>query len=87
MGTTLIKAKVTDQTLEFTLKPMVASGGVNEDVIEFEFDELWDGFDMVAVFYRSKREVFHQKNCQQQLHRPVGGPESTGCVLRRRDGG
>lgn len=61
MGTTLIKAKVTDQTLEFTLKPMVASGGVNEDVIEFEFDELWDGFDMVAVFYRSKREVFHQK--------------------------
>lgn len=61
MGTTLIKAKVTDQTLEFTLKPMVASGGVNEDVIEFEFDELWDGFDVVAVFYRSKREVFHQK--------------------------
>lgn len=61
MGTTLIKAKITDQTLEFTLKPMVASGGVNEDVIEFEFDELWDGFDTVAVFYRSKREVFHQK--------------------------
>lgn len=61
MGTTLIKAKVTDQILEFTLKPMVASGGVNEDVIEFEFDELWDGFDTVAVFYRSKREVFHKK--------------------------
>ena len=61
MGTTLIKAKITDQTLEFTLKPMVASGGVNEDVIEFEFDKLWDGFDTVAVFYRSKREVFHQK--------------------------
>lgn len=61
MGTTLIKAKITDQILEFTLKPIVASGGVNEDVIEFEFDELWDGFDTVAVFYRSKREVFHQK--------------------------
>nr|DAU96645.1 MAG TPA: collagen triple helix repeat protein [Caudoviricetes sp.] len=61
MGTTLIKAKVTDQMLEFALKPMIASGGVNEDVIEFEFDELWDGFDTVAVFYRSKREVFHQK--------------------------
>ncbi len=57
MGTTLIKAKITDQTLEFTLKPMVASGGVNEDVIEFEFDALWDGFDTVAVFYRSKRNV------------------------------
>lgn len=61
MGTTLIKAKITDQILEFTLKPMVASGGVNEDVIEFEFDALWDGFDTVAVFYRSKREVFHKK--------------------------
>lgn len=61
MGTTLIKAKITDQTLEFTLKPMVASGGVNEDVIEFEFDELWDGFNTVAVFYRSKRDVFHIK--------------------------
>ena len=61
MGTTLIKAKVTDQMLEFALKPMIASGGVNEDVIEFKFDELWDGFDTVAVFYRSKREVFHIK--------------------------
>lgn len=61
MGTTLIKAKITDQSLEFTLKPMVASGGVNEDVIEFEFDELWDGFNTVAVFYRSKRDVFHIK--------------------------
>lgn len=61
MGTTLIKAKITDQTLEFTLKPMIASGGVNEDVIEFEFDELWNGFDTVAVFYRSKRDVFHKK--------------------------
>lgn len=61
MGTTLIKAKITDQILEFTLKPVVASGGINEDVIEFEFDALWDGFDTVAVFYRSKREVFHQK--------------------------
>lgn len=61
MGTTLIKAKVTDQMLEITLKPMVASGGVNEDVIEFEFDKLWDEFDTVAVFYRSKRDVFHKK--------------------------
>ena len=61
MGTTLIKAKVTDQMLEFALKPMIASGGVNEDVIEFEFDKLWDGFNTLAVFYRSKRNVFHKK--------------------------
>lgn len=59
MGTTLIKAECTDQILQITRNPPIASGGVEEDVIEFSFCPLWDGFEKVAVFYRSERKVYH----------------------------
>lgn len=59
MATTLIKAECTDQILQITKNPPIASGGVEEDVIEFSFCPLWDGFEKVAVFYRSERKVYH----------------------------
>lgn len=59
MGTTLINAECTDQILQITRNPPIASGGVEEDVIEFSFCPLWDGFEKVAVFYRSERKVYH----------------------------
>ena len=40
MGTT-IKIKCIDQTLTYEGTPIVASGGVNEDYIQFEFGPLW----------------------------------------------
>ena len=58
MGTT-IKIKCIDQTLTYEGTPIVASGGVNEDYIQFEFDSLWDGFAKVAVFYRKKGEIYY----------------------------
>ena len=58
MGTT-IKIKCIDQTLTYEGTPTVASGGVNEDYIQFEFGPLWDGFSKVAVFYRNKGEMYY----------------------------
>lgn len=59
MGTTLIKAECIDQVLRLTENPLIASGGVDEDVIEFSFGPLWDGFSKVAVMYRNERDVYH----------------------------
>ena len=58
MGTT-IKIKCIDQTLTYEGTPTVASGGVNEDYIQFEFGPLWEGFSKVAVFYRKKGEIYY----------------------------
>ena len=59
MGTTWIKIRCEDQTLKATQSPSIASGGIEVDAIEFEFDELWTGFAKTAVFYRSERRAYH----------------------------
>lgn len=58
MAHTIIKVKCTDQTLEITEAPVVASGGFNEDKILFEFCPLWDGFTKTATFYVTKEDVY-----------------------------
>lgn len=57
--TTLIKVECTDQVLRLTQTPTIASGGVKEDTVEFAFDNLWDGFNLTAVFYCGENEVYH----------------------------
>lgn len=57
--TTLIKVECTDQVLRLTQTPTIASGGVKEDTVEFAFDNLWDGFNLAAVFYCGEKEVYH----------------------------
>lgn len=59
MGITKITAECRDQVLRLNLKPKIASGGVNEDRIEFTFCELWADFEKTAVFYRNKNAVYH----------------------------
>lgn len=59
MGKTIFKVNVVDQAITFVTKPKLASGGVNENVIDFHFDSLWEGFSKTAVFYRNKDNVYH----------------------------
>lgn len=59
MGKTLIRVDCVDQRLYISTAPMLASGGRNEDEIEFGFCSLWDGFEKTAVFYREKDDVYH----------------------------
>ena len=56
---TIITAVCKDQQLVLTSKPVIASGGVNEDSVHFTFDESWDGFEKTAVFFRTQSEVYH----------------------------
>lgn len=56
---TIIKVKVNDQTLQITNMPKIASGGQNENEIQFEFCSLWDGFGKTAIFYRNENEVYN----------------------------
>lgn len=56
---TIIKVKCIDQTLTLEHTPVIASGGLNEDRVEFEFCSKWDGFLLTAVFWRSEKDVYH----------------------------
>lgn len=56
---TILTAQVTDQTLQLTNEPKLASGGVNEIRVEVTFCPLWDGMAKTAVFYRKPEEVYH----------------------------
>lgn len=51
-----IKVSCTDQVLAITDSPVLASGGVNENFIEFDFCEQWDGFGKACVFFRERGE-------------------------------
>lgn len=55
----IIKLRCTDQVLTFENTPVIASGGLEEDFIEFDFCSQWDGFERTAVFWRTEDEVYH----------------------------
>lgn len=59
MGKTLIKVSCVDQRLVTSYAPLVASGGMSEDEVDFSFCPLWDGFTKTAVFYRDGGTVYH----------------------------
>lgn len=59
MQKTTIRVICSDQQLVAVAAPTLASGGINEDRIEFEFCPLWDGLEKTAIFYRDKDAIFH----------------------------
>lgn len=56
---TYIKVECQDQELAIVNTPVIASGGINENFMEFNFCPKWDGFSKTAVFYRNIKEVYH----------------------------
>lgn len=55
----LIKINVIDQQLQIVEKPLIATGDVNTDVVQWTFDSTWNGYGKVAVFYQNPKEVYH----------------------------
>lgn len=56
---TIIKVKCTDQVLAFENTPVIASGGLGEDFVSFEFCSKWDGLAKTAVFWRTETDAYH----------------------------
>ena len=56
---TIINAHVTDQVLQLSNLPRIASG--SKDALQFrcKFCGKWEGCGKVAVFYRTESEVYH----------------------------
>lgn len=52
---TNIQIQCIDQVLTITNEPIVASGGVNEDTVTFDFCPLWDGLVKTAVFFADRK--------------------------------
>lgn len=53
-----IKVKCVDQTLTIVNAPVIASGGLLENDVEFDFCPLWTNYLKTAVFYKDKNLVY-----------------------------
>lgn len=56
---TVIRVSCIDQQLKSVASPLLASGGMNEAVVAFDFCEKWDGFAKTGVFYRDDEDVYY----------------------------
>lgn len=56
---TVIRVSCIDQQLKAVASPLLASGGMNEAVVAFDFCEKWDGFAKTGVFYRDEEDVYY----------------------------
>jgi hypothetical protein len=54
-----IHVKCTDQVVKIVKAPVIASGGLNEVSVVFDFCEKWDGFVKTALFYRDTENVYY----------------------------
>ena len=74
----IIKVKCTDQVLAFESTPVIASGGLRENFVEFTFCGQWTGFARTVAFWRSEKEVYHvllDANDSAELPSEVTGEE------------
>lgn len=55
---TIIQVQCVDQQLMVTNSPVIAAGGINEDVVQFSFSEHWDGFAKTAVFWQNIEDSY-----------------------------
>lgn len=55
----MIEVKCIDQTLTITNAPLIASGDIQVDEVQFDFCSTWNNFGKVAVFYRNDKEVYN----------------------------
>lgn len=53
-----INISVIDQSLQLNNNPIIASGGVNEDSVKFNFDSTWNGLTKKATFYKNPQNVY-----------------------------
>lgn len=56
---TQIRVSCIDQQLKVVYAPILASGGLNEAEVVFDFCEKWDGFAKTGVFYRDEENVYY----------------------------
>lgn len=53
-----IKVNCTDQVLAFENTPVIASGGMEENFVQFSFCSQWNSFTRAAVFWRNEEEAY-----------------------------
>ena len=55
----IISVKVLDQTMTVINAPVIASGGVEENYVQFSFDSAWDGFLKTAIFNKANETTLY----------------------------
>ena len=56
----VIKLKCVAQAISILNSPIISSGNVNFDSVEFEFCDTWSGYSKTAIFYRKRDEAYYQ---------------------------
>ena len=56
---TTITVTCTDQVLAVSDRPIISSGNINVDRIQFQFCAKWNDYVKTAVFYRTAKDVYH----------------------------
>lgn len=56
----IINVSCVDQVLTITNSPVIASGGVKEDYVQFTFCQLWDGYVKSAAFWNGDGIVYNE---------------------------
>lgn len=74
----VIKISCVDQALTFTNTPIIASGGLNEDQVEFTFCSLWTGYTKMAVFTKKENIYYVTIGANNQAIVPNGILSSNG---------
>ena len=78
----VIKVKVVDQQMIFTNRPVIASGGLHEDIIEFEFSDEWNGYSKAAIFYRENDRTMFVSDIDELTLKTVVPYEATATAGR-----
>ena len=55
----IVKIKCINQAITIDNRPIIASGGLQENTMQFEFCSAWEGMTKTAVFYRNEKEVYN----------------------------
>ncbi len=57
----VIKLQCREQELFILSNPLIASGGLNENILQVEFDSTWDGYTKTAIFYQNKNDIYYKE--------------------------
>ena len=57
MANTFIRLDCVDQQLIINEAPVVASGGINDSIVEFNFSAEWNNLAKSAIIFTSKDET------------------------------
>lgn len=75
-----IEVNVVDQVQTFVNMPVIASGDINADKIQFTFSEHWDGYEKTCVFISDDQKWYGLIDSNNEVIIPSGTMQKAGYI-------